>query len=329
MVRKKTIKGERLHGKGWQAYVTINGEFIQKTFPLDSTPAQRETWRIAQKHKTAPAPPVGSLGRDSARWLHTQKHTPDYPNKRTYITRWLQRLGRTTPRRDITSGDIEAVLSDLLHEGFSPTTVRHHRTALKKLWEFCDGKKAPNPIDETTRPQDHPAEVRTARLEDVQRVIAHLRPGKTRARLMLILATGLPHKQIMRLTPADWDKAGKTLIARPRRKGRGAPARIVPLGDDGMAAMKVFNLEDAWGNFSPSAMHSAVHRACKTLGIPPFRPYDIRHLFGARVYRLTGDLTTVARLLGHADIRTSARYAAAAFTELDRAVIDKLKGESE
>jgi integrase len=323
-MRRRKVKGERRHGKGWQAYVTLRGEFIQKTFPLTSTAEERDAWRISQRNKTAGVPTTGSLGRDAVRWLRAVKHTPDYPNKRTYMAHWLKKLGRLTPRRDITTQAIDTALSDWLLEGYSPTTVRHHRTALKKLWEFCDGKAAPNPVIDTARPRDNPPEIRAAVLADVQRVIAHLRPGKTRARLALIFATGLPHKQVMGLKPDDFDPVHKTLTARPRRKGQGAPARVVPLSEMGMEAMKEFIREDAWGAFSPSAMHSAVHRACKTLGISPFRPYDVRHLFGARIYATTGDLATVARLLGHSDQRTAQRYAAAAFVELDRSVIEKL-----
>jgi hypothetical protein len=50
------------------------------------------------------------------------------------------------------------------------------------------------------------------------------------------------------------------------------------------------------------------------------RLYDLRHSFGAELYRRTGDLATVARFLGHAPGSTvTARYALGANAHVDRA----------
>ena len=56
---------------------------------------------------------------------------------------------------------------------------------------------------------------------------------------------------------------------------------------------------------------------------PDMRLYDLRHSFGAEIYRLTGDLATVARFLGHAPGSTvTARYALGANAHVDRAAVD-------
>lgn len=44
-------------------------------------------------------------------------------------------------------------------------------------------------------------------------------------------------------------------------------------------------------------------------GIEDFRFHDLRHTRGTRLLRATGNLKTVQKLLGHADIATTARYA--------------------
>lgn len=321
---KRKPKGERRHGAGWQVWSWSHGEQVFRQFALDSTPQERQAWRQRVQHQNPPALPTGSLGRDAARWLASVKHTADYPNKRTYILRWLQRLGRTTLRAKITSARIATVLSDLLAEGYSPTTVRHHRTALRHVWTFCDGPSAPNPVDETPRPRDPEPEVRDVRLEDIRRVLDHMRPTKTRARLTLLLATGLPHAQIMRLTEADWDRTGRLLRVTRRKKGGGTAGRLLPLSEAGMAAMREFHLADAYGPFSQSAMHSALHRACDALEVPRFRPYDLRHVHGALLYLETGDLTTTARLLGHKGTKTAERYTQSAFARVDATAVAKV-----
>lgn len=55
---------------------------------------------------------------------------------------------------------------------------------------------------------------------------------------------------------------------------------------------------------------------------PRIRLYDLRHSFGAELYRRTGDLATVARFLGHADGSTvTARYALGANAQVDQAAV--------
>jgi integrase len=44
-------------------------------------------------------------------------------------------------------------------------------------------------------------------------------------------------------------------------------------------------------------------------GIEDFRFHDLRHTTGTRLLRATGNMKTVQKLLGHADVTTSARYA--------------------
>jgi integrase len=323
MPRRKKVKGERRHGSGWQVYVYVNGEQVFRQFPLDSTPEDREAWRRLMRHQAPAKLPTGSLGRDAARWLQSVKHTPDYVNKRTYVLHWLQRLGKTTLRAKITSPIISTALSDMLAEGYSPTTVRHHRTALKHIWTFCDGKSAPNPVLETARPADLPPVVRHVPLEHVHAVLEKL-SRKTRARLRLMFATGLPPAQMMQLTEQSWDKARHVLIVPRRKKGRGVAGRELPLSPEAEDALREFHREDAYGKYSTSAVHSAVHRACDALQLPRFRPYDLRHVHGSLLYAETGDLTTTARLLGHSGTKTAERYTASVFGTVDRQAVAKV-----
>jgi len=321
--RGKRPKGERRHGNRIEVYVRIHGDLRRTSFPLTSTPEQREAWRIAQQAAPAP-PPRGSIARDAVLYLRSVQHTPDYSNKRTYLNRWIAALGRTTPRTDVTSQQIATVLSQWQLGGMAPTTARHHRTALKHLYDFHGQRGDANPVTATPRPRDPEPEARAANLAHVRKVLAHLRPSKTRARLKVILTTGLPHAQVMQLTPADWDRPRRMLTVRRRKKGGGVAGRLLPLSDEAMAALREFAQWDAWGSFSASTMYWTVTHACTTLGLPRFRPYDLRHLHGALIYAATGDLSTTARLLGHAGTKTTERYANTAFALVDAAAVSKV-----
>lgn len=69
-------------------------------------------------------------------------------------------------------------------------------------------------------------------------------------------------------------------------------------------------------------MHSALHRACKVVRVPAFRPYDLRHLFLTTVALATKDDRVVAELGMHADIRQTRRYTMAS---VNPRLIDGLK----
>ncbi len=50
-------------------------------------------------------------------------------------------------------------------------------------------------------------------------------------------------------------------------------------------------------------------RALRKSGIqPPFRLYDLRHTYGTRAVEAGIDVFSVAKLMGHADLRTTERY---------------------
>lgn len=296
--------------------MTVNYVEHARTFPLDATNAEMQAWRTKRREKYQP-PPLGTLGRDCVRYLQTIRHRPDYKGRRTHLLHWVEAFGARTPRASITSPQIEAVMSAWRVAGYAPVTVRHHRTALAQLFTVLDGPGAPNPVLATPRPPDPLPTPRAPALADVEAVFRHLRPSQSRARLRVILTTGLPHKQVMQLEPAHWDRATQTLYVTGRAKGAGAPGRYLPLSTAATQALRDFHRWDCWGPFSTSALHSLVARACTALKIPPWSPYQLRHLHGTLLYQQTGDLATTARLLGHVGTKTAVRYTLAAHKAVD------------
>jgi integrase len=58
-----------------------------------------------------------------------------------------------------------------------------------------------------------------------------------------------------------------------------------------------------------SEIHPAHYDALKESKIQPrFRPYDLRHTYGTRAIEGSTDVLTLMRLMGHADLKTTARY---------------------
>jgi integrase len=61
--------------------------------------------------------------------------------------------------------------------------------------------------------------------------------------------------------------------------------------------------------YKPDSLTQAMARACKKAGITDLRLHDLRHDFATKVRRAGHGLDVIAKLLGHADVQTSARYA--------------------
>lgn len=73
--------------------------------------------------------------------------------------------------------------------------------------------------------------------------------------------------------------------------------------------------------FSKQGWYRRWRKWLSDAGIDDFRFHDLRHTTGTRLLRATGNLKTVQKLLDHADIKTSARYAHAIEDDVRRGMI--------
>jgi integrase len=322
MKKTKPPKGIRQKGNRWEVYVTVNGERVWTTFPL-ATPLQTmEVWRRDQRHVP---PPSDSFAADIASYLLTVQHMPTFHERSFHLQFWQRALGPERARATITTTEINQCLSKLKASGKSNTTVRHYRTALLHLFNRLDPDGL-NPVKRTWKPADPPLEARALEPAVVWQILKAIKGPKTKARLWVMATTGLPHKQLMQLTPASVDWPASRVLVLARRKGAGAAGRWLPLSKSARYAFRSLDKAEGWGAFSVGGMRQTFQRALKALGLPStIRPYDIRHMVGTELYRATGDLATVARLLGHADIKTASRYSLAAHELNDRLAMDKVR----
>jgi len=221
-------------------------------------------------------------------------------------------------------------------EPLSASTVNHRLRALSNLWTVLDGTRAPNPVREVPE-ADEPAAVPRALDYDTIRLIldamsdqgqALKGKGNRRAyslakvRACCLAWTGITPGELARIAPADIRWHDQFLLVPGRRKGRGAPGRIVPLGPDGLAALRDLDRLSAYGSFERRVVLRAWQRACRTVLGRTVRLYDLRHSFVTAVVRATHDLGLAGRLAGHVDQRTTSRYALAALMPTLRAGID-------
>lgn len=336
----RKIKGIRRHGAGWQTFCRVNGDYRCESWPIDTPVSEMTEWLRAQRsEKLTRADRTigrGIFTRDAELYLEKVTALPSYSDRVRDITLWAT-LFAGRRRRSITSAEIRGQRDAWLNEGYAASTVNHRLRALSNLWTVLDGRRAPNPVRDVEEANEPDGEPRAVPIELLQQLIdampdvGHAAKGKrrpsrskTKARLALMIWTGLTHKEISRLSRRDWNDVNGTLFVQGRRKGKGGASRLVPLQQRGRKAMRDFDAADAWGTFERSAFHASFRRACDQVAgargvsahvkllLGELRPYDVRHSYATALYSSSGDERAVAEILGHRDRRTTRRYIQAA-----------------
>lgn len=338
--QQKTIGQRRLPSGNIQVFFNLNG-FVSQTFPASSTVGERNAWRDREIEKrgggTAEA---GSLAADVQRFLAKPEvaHLPTVKAYARILALWVAELGAHRPRLGIERDDIEAVIQRWLTT-LSPVTVYHRRTPLLRLWTVLDGVDAPNPVKHTSRPDHHrpfdksvPFPTITAILDTMpaERTIKKgiRKPSLAKLRAAVIVHTGIPPGELLKLKPHHVDLAAATVRMPWRDKGEGTPAHTRELSPEGVAAFAALIAADGmtgpFGKHAAANLSRSVKRGVRRVQGPQAATstYWFRHSLGTDLYRQKGDLATVGRLLGHVEgSPVTARYALGAHAHVDRAAL--------
>lgn len=328
----KQIPGIRRTPTGWRAYVRVGGQGYWKRFKKHVSLERVKRWRaevLTAEEAAQDTWREPTFAEDVARYLEAIRAMPTYDWREKDLQHWIDAFGRDRARSTIASSDIRAVLQRWRMTGkdgkpLSESSCNHRRTALMHLWHVLDGKAAPNPVRDVPRFREPDPQPRGVPFAILQKVIAAMPPSKTRARVMVMATTGLPHATLMRLTEGDLDLRARALTVPRRRKGAGTKTRVLPLSDDAVAAFKELRTWDAWGPFSRDSLKRSLQRACVAAGVPLMRGYDLRHSFGTEAYKRSGDIRAVQALLDHSDAKLTERYTLAAVDGRMRAALDAL-----
>lgn len=139
---------------------------------------------------------------------------------------------------------------------------------------------------------------------------------RDRAILELLYAAGLRVAELTRLDHSDLDRFHGTV----RVVGKGNKERIVPVGDQALAAIDAYlagrppadgplfrNLRG--GRLTVRSVHRIVKGRARQAGIArPMSPHALRHTFATHMLDGGADLRLIQELLGHSRLSTTQRY---------------------
>jgi integrase len=311
------MRNLRETSSGWQKYTRVRGKgFVSEHTAEKPSVLDVRNWVRTQHTNDAPPKAVtaGTFASDVDIYLASVTDMPSYQDRELHM-RWWARLFDGRKRNSVQALEIKTHLV-ALRRTHAAESCNHRRTALMSFYTALNGKSGYNPVRDVPKfPTE--SEPRDQTFWTVYRILALMRPSKTRARLRVILWTGWPHAQVARLKPAHLDLEHARAFVTPRRKGKGRQGVWLPLLPGAVVALRDFIQWDCFGPFSTSAMHSAFARALAKLnarraqhGRPPLdvRPYDCRHSFGTMVAERTTDDRAIQELMMHSSAAQTRRY---------------------
>lgn len=141
--------------------------------------------------------------------------------------------------------------------------------------------------------------------------------ARDRAIILLLYGAGLRSAEALSL-PADVDVDSDAI----RIIGKGRRERLVPLLPVVAQAVNTYRRlhqpkERLFEGFSDRDLRRLMQRLREALGLPSTAsPHSLRHSFATHIYQNGGDIRTLADLLGHASVSTTAIYMATDETTL-------------
>lgn len=267
-------------------------------------------------------------------------------------------LGAATRLADVSFGQLSAFIAtrrmrrtknqrELVYRanGSINREIGHFRTVMlqAKRW----GVPVPD-LDWRRLMLDEPDNVQTILSAEAEPALfAELRPDyHALVRAAIITGRRLDELLTLRWKQIDWQ--ARTITLRTKSRKPGGKLLIAPLTDELVAILGrerghnfefVFTYEANRSRhdrhtgkvqvkgerypFSHDGWRKEWDRARRAIGLPQLRFHDLRHTAATRLLAASGNIKTVQRALGHADISTTLRYLASD-TEDVRAAMEKV-----
>ena len=210
-----------------------------------------------------------------------------------------------------------------------PATINRELTLLKfmfslaKKWKYANE----NPVKEVKFFQERQLVIHTLTKEEALKLIAvageHLKPI-----IMLALNTGMRRGEILNLRWNDVDFDRRFIYIKETKSG---VMRKVPMNSLVIEALSKLERKNSFVFQNPKTnerlkhIRTAFYTARRKAGIEDFRFHDLRHTAATWMVAEGIDLVTVKEILGHADIKTTMRYAHPT-PENKRKAVDALAG---
>jgi integrase len=312
-----------------------------RTTPLREINAWLEDARVAlRKEGRTQQRLKGTLAGEVAAYVNGLPKGRARNNTRAELSAWAAALGAVS-HKGLTEPRLRAVVNDWIGAGVAASTLKHRRRGLAQFLEAHQARELAAIVRTLKLPRPPKPQARGLDVELLHAILIAMDPTRTRrhpgrggrgfrnqarARLLMMLWTGLSPASLKRLSPHAIDLTPRvgaplgTITLPPRLKGEGAEAVTVPLFGKAPIACQEWQRAFAWGSFDQRALGRAFHTAVRTyvareteagrtVTLPAdLRPYDLRHSFGSWFWTVCKDLAIVQEYMQHSDLSLTQRY---------------------
>ena len=259
-----------------------------------------------------------------------------------HFFRWFeQTVGDASTPEAVTPTDVREYRGYLLTvERRQPATVNRRLAALRRFfqWAKAMGLAKELPTENVKGVASAPRAPRWLEKRDVNRLIRAVeRHGNARdlAIVLMLRHTGIRVSELSNLTLSDVESSERK-GALTVRSGKGGKFRVLPLNVDARRAVtsylevrptvstdRLFVGQRGEG-VSSRAVELLVSKYARLANLEGVTPHTLRHSFGKHALDAGADLVSVAALLGHERLETTAVYTTPSQRDLER-VVEKLE----
>jgi site-specific recombinase XerD len=217
-----------------------------------------------------------------------------------------------------------------------PATVNRHLAAVRKLcrWAKGQGLISENPAEDVKgveRVRMAPKALSKREVDRLTRFVEREGNKRDLAIIQILHHTGIRVGELVALRVIDLEigeRKGKLTV----RWGKGGKYREVPLNNDARKAMTAYLAVRPQGSddhvfigqrsngLTVSAVQDVVEKYSQLAGLEGVTPHVLRHTFGKQTLDAGENLVTVATLMGHSRLDTTAIYTQPNQQDLERAV---------
>jgi len=245
------------------------------------------------------------------------------------VARWRVELGQGCSLLNLTADDVRAYCQYLRGErGLSPATVNRHLQAIRKFCYFARRANLmeSNPAAEVRPIRVPPTSRRALDADEIARLLEAAQAGRPSlvkrdyAIIQLLLQTGIKVGELTKLQLADielTDSRGTLTV----KGNEGNHYRRIPLNTSACQALheylqvrppssgvKHLFLSQEGNSISARTVQRLVNACTKAADLAGVSAHTLRYTFATSMLEETGDVATVANLLGHRSVETTLRY---------------------
>jgi integrase len=318
------MKGLLKRGRTWYIRYTVNGKRKWEAIGTSKRRAEIELgkrWKDIEEGTYVPTAKgrKWTYSKLLERYLQYAKVTkkPSTYETDTYWAKHLREAFGSYLLKDISPDKVTTYLENKLSDGLKPATVAHHLALLKHSFTMAVkwGLLPAQPLRDVRLP----VKVNNARLrylspDEIDRLLSAC-PSHLKPIVLTGLHTGMRKGEIVNLRWEQVDLPNRVLLLTDTKNGE---QRGIPLNQtmtDLLSGLQA-SATGLWVFPNPRTgqpyrkdADTAWYTALKKAGLQGVHFHDLRHTTGSHLRMQGADLLSVQEILGHKDLRMTARYA--------------------